>query len=256
MQIYKIFPLCLMFLIWGCGTEDSYSEKTEEIEKVEDRNPEQEKAEPKKVQLTETKPAPQVPKEPSPEAKVVPTHTTPPKKAISKTQAIEPEFTEELLKAVNNWKKIPPSVFPLQNVSIQESVTFQLIGKQNEIMASSPVPAGKEVVAKAIRGNTLLISPSVSSNLKATIDMEKTDFKQCVAFRFEMGKKIIEMREKRRKEMALGKREGITAASSSKDKQESDNMDELTIPGDFGHGKFCICSDCRQKRLALTGSMK
>ena len=195
MQIYKIFPLCLMFLIWGCGTEDSYSEKTEEIEKVEDRNPEQEEAEPKKVQLTETKPAPQVPKEPPPEAKVVPTHTTPPEKAISKTQAIEPEFTEELLKAVNHWKKIPPSVFPLQNVSIQESVTFQLIGKQNEIMASSPVPAGKEVVAKAIRGNTLLISPSVSSNLKATIDMEKTDFKQCVAFRFEMGKKIIEMRE-------------------------------------------------------------
>ena len=81
---------------------------------------------------------------------------------------------------MNHSEENSPSVFPLRNVSIQESVTFQLIGKQNEIMASSPVPAGKEVVAKAIRGNTLLISPSVSSNLKATIDMEKTDFKNNV----------------------------------------------------------------------------
>ena len=30
---------------------------------------------------------------------------------------------------------------------------------------------------------------------------------------------------------------------------------DLPIPGDFGHGKFCICKDCRDKKeLAATGS--
>ena len=88
MQIYKIFSLCLIFLIWGCGTEDSYSDKTEEIEKIEERDPEQEEAEPKKVQLTETKPSPLAAKEPPQEAKAVPRTPTPPEEAISKTQPI------------------------------------------------------------------------------------------------------------------------------------------------------------------------
>ena len=27
-------------------------------------------------------------------------------------------------------------------------------------------------------------------------------------------------------------------------------------PPYFGHGRFCICKDCREKRLAQTGSLK
>ena len=38
--------------------------------------------------------------------------------------------------------------------------------------------------------------------------------------------------------------------------EESSLFEDLPIPGDFGHGKFCICKDCREKRLAATGSMK
>ena len=33
-------------------------------------------------------------------------------------------------------------------------------------------------------------------------------------------------------------------------------FEDLPQPGDYGHGKFCICSDCRTKRLADTGSMR
>ena len=38
--------------------------------------------------------------------------------------------------------------------------------------------------------------------------------------------------------------------------EDSSLFEDLPIPGDFGHGKFCICKDCREKRLAATGSMK
>ena len=53
--------------------------------------------------------------------------------------------------------------------------------------------------------------------------------------------------------------QNTTGVNSVGGKQEDDNTvqtSDLLAPGDFGHGKFCICSECREKRLALTGSMK
>ena len=32
--------------------------------------------------------------------------------------------------------------------------------------------------------------------------------------------------------------------------------DVIPDPLDFGHGRFCICKECREKRLAKTGSLK
>ncbi len=123
-------------------------------------------------------------------------------------------------------------------------------------MASTPYPAGKEVVVKAVSGETLYVSPTIASKLQATIPMANTDFKQCVAFRYEMGKKVIEMRERLRKERALNAEKTNSSTDSSATTDAPSDLDELPVPGDFGHGKFCICSDCREKRLALTGSMK
>ena len=168
------------------------------------------------------------------------------------TPSIQPKFSKELLQAVGNWQKIPKSVFPLKNVSIREPVTFKLLGKNGQIMASIPFLSGKEVVAKSIVGTNLLISPTVASKLEAKISFENTDFQECVAFRFEMGKKIIKMRN-----ATKNKSQNASNTSDSKnEKRGTADKGELLIPGDFGHGKFCICSDCRQKRLALTGSMK
>ena len=165
---------------------------------------------------------------------------------------IKPKFSKELLQAVDHWKKIPKSVFPLKNVGIQESITFELRGKRGKIMATLPFPAGKEVVVKSILGEKLLISPTISSNLVAKINIEDTDFKECVAFRFEMGKKIIEKREMTKKKA----QSTATNITNKVEKVVTPETDQFLVPGDFGHGKFCVCSDCRQKRLAITGSIK
>ncbi len=48
-----------------------------------------------------------------------------------------PEFSEALLKAVSNWKKIPPSVFPLSSVTVKKEVSFIAKSSSNEIIASA-----------------------------------------------------------------------------------------------------------------------
>tara|TARA_B100001057_G_C22823542_1_gene940419 strand:+ start:687 stop:1451 length:765 start_codon:yes stop_codon:yes gene_type:complete len=254
MKIYKYFIFLPLLLFLSCETQPPEPE-------VEEPNETESKEIVSKVETDP--PSPILTKEIAKSTVVPPSLPEPqmiaekPKpKIIQESTLSEPSFSDELLKAVNNWKNIPRSVFPLKNVNIEEAIVFKLIGKQNEVLASTPLAAGKEVVAKAIRGTTLLVSPSQSSKLQATIDMEKTDFKQCVAFRFEMGKKIIELREQQRKERELAKQEGRLSQSETREKEESVDIEDLNIPGDFGHGKFCICSECRQKRLALTGSMK
>ena len=254
MKIYKFFIFLPFFLFLSCEPQQTETE-VEELNTTEPKDIIS-KAETDPSSLLQTKEiakAPIVPSSP-PKSQMIPEKPEP--QIIQEPTPIEPSFSDELLKAVSNWENIPRSVFPLKNVSIEEEIIFKLIGKQNEVMASTPFAAGKEVVAKAIRGTTLLISPSESSKLQATIDMEKTDFKQCVAFRFEMGKKIIELREQQRKERELAKRKGTLSQLETKEKEENINIEDMNIPGDFGHGKFCICSECRQKRLALTGSMK
>ena len=38
-----------------------------------------------------------------------------------------PSFSKELLQAVQNWKRVPPSVFPLGSVNVQSPVTFKVL---------------------------------------------------------------------------------------------------------------------------------
>ena len=48
-----------------------------------------------------------------------------------------PPFSDELLSAVQNWKRIPKSVFPLKSVRIQTPVTFKLFSSDGSQLASS-----------------------------------------------------------------------------------------------------------------------
>mgnify|MGYP001416778026 CR=1 FL=1 len=254
MQIYKFFVFLLFLLFLSCEPQPSEPEVEELSETESQDNLSKAKTDlPSPIPKKEITKAPLVPPSPPLPQMIL---EKPKPQTVQKPAPTQPSFSDELLKAVNNWENIPRSVFPLKNVNIEEGIIFKLIGKQNEVMASTQFAAGKEVVVKAIKGTTLLVSPSESSKLQATIDMEKTDFKQCVAFRFEMGKKIIELREQQRKERELAKQTGTPPKSETQEKDKSINIEDLNIPGDFGHGKFCICSECRQKRLALTGSMK
>lgn len=172
-----------------------------------------------------------------------------------------PPFSDELLSAVQNWKRIPKSVFPLKSVRIQTPVTFKLFSSDGSQLASSLLEEGKEVVVLGEKDGILTISPAVGSKLRATITMNQTDFKHGVAFLFEMRKKQREWfeAEKNRRAMLSESQQiqnATTRVIQSTNSLPSPLFEELPSPGDYGHGKFCICNDCREKRLAETGSMK
>ena len=70
------------------------------------------------------------------------------------------------------------------------------------------------------------------------------DFKQGVAYLFELRKK--QMAEyKRQQESKLSQKAPVADLQNRK---SNDLFEDIPIPGDFGHGKFCICNDCRTKK--------
>ena len=177
------------------------------------------------------------------------------------TKPVQPEFSKELLKAVNNWQSIPKSVFPLSSVTIKSSVNFIAKSSAGEVIARAQKLAGEEVVALGIIGNELILSPSKNGNMRGKIEVDQTDFKQGVAYLFQLRKQQRVEYERRKGEVAKNNKVTKPSIQASKNTNKNTNEDsslfeDLPIPGDFGHGKFCICKDCREKRLAATGSMK
>ena len=177
------------------------------------------------------------------------------------TKPVQPEFSKELLKAVNNWQSIPKSVFPLSSVTIKSSVNFIAKSSAGEVIARAQKLAGEEVVALGIIGNELILSPSKNGNMRGKIEVDQTDFKQGVAYLFQLRKQQRVEYERRKGEVAKNNKVTKPSIQASKNTNKNTNKDsslfeDLPIPGDFGHGKFCICKDCREKRLAATGSMK
>jgi hypothetical protein len=171
-------------------------------------------------------------------------------------------FTPELLAAVKNWNAIPKSVFPLNSVTIKKDLKFTAYSQTGQAIGSSQLPAGKEVIALGHKGDLLTVSPSKRGTMRATIAMNQTDFKEGVAYLFELRKRQrIAYADKKSQESKNVVSRTIDSSKlkskpSSKSKQNTPLFDDLPTPGDYGHGKFCICSDCRTKRLAQTGSIK
>lgn len=250
----------LLFFLVSCETQNQPSSPPDsnesQISSVSEQVPPPELVSPKEPmqppsQLPMPEPAELKPIEKEEEKK--------PKKVPSAPQM--PTFSEELLRAVQNWQRVPPSVFPLKSVSVQSALTFRALSPQGQVLATSSLPAGKEVVALGLRGTTLTVSPSLNSRLRATIDLANTDFKQGVAYLFELRKRqrahMQMLEEERKRKLALGQSSPTPDAGDSKPQSSSNSLfEDLPEPGDYGHGKFCICQDCREKRLADTGSMK
>ena len=67
-----------------------------------------------------------------------------------KTEPIIPPFSEELLEAVNNWNKIPKSVFPLESIQLKEDVALEVRTQSGQIMATSVAENGSKVTALGI----------------------------------------------------------------------------------------------------------
>ena len=171
-----------------------------------------------------------------------------------KTEPIMPKFSDELLKAVNNWTRIPKSVFPLSAVTIKQAVQFSVKASDGQIMANSILPSGSEVVVVAASGNKLLLAPRKDAKMRGIISMDETDFKEGVAYLFDLRqrqnaeyKEMMKLKEQEQRSQA----NSAVPNNSKNTNSNYDLFEDIPIPGDFGHGKFCICNDCRSKRLAM-----
>ena len=229
----------------------------------------------KVVKPPKPKPQPKPTPPPAPPPKPLPLPVpkpdpTPDPKPAQKPQ--QPGFSRELLAAVKNWTKVSPHVFPLKSVRVNQDLVFKIYSKDRRtVVGSSAMPSGSEVVAVGLKGKALTVSPAVGANMFASVDIDQTDFKQGVAYLFEL-RKWQHRRQQELQAQALAQRNSPrpsntptkpqpTSKPTSKptpSKKPSDNslFEDLPQPGDYGHGKFCICGDCRKKRLAQTGSLK
>lgn len=127
-------------------------------------------------------------------------------------------YSDELLAAVNDWKLIPRSVFPLSGVKVMRNLQLELyadnvlsartqslstkellaLGEKGYILTqvdqnavpgiSTKLVAGKELIVHGAKGNALTVSTSANSRLKGFLKMEDTDFKDRVAKLFEIRK--------------------------------------------------------------------
>jgi len=170
------------------------------------------------------------------------------------TEPKQPAFSKELLTAVKNWSHIPKSVFPAKPVTCNLAVMLEAKTSSGEVIAKSQISANSEVQVLGTKGSTLVVAHLKNPKLRGEIDIDQTDFKQLLAYRFELNKqKRLELARKRElKKKSINQ----TTSHSPPSPPSAKVPDVIPDPLDFGHGRFCICKQCREKRLARTGSLK
>lgn len=256
MRFFKTLIISCILLLQSCElleqnteTEDQNNTKAE-VNNIENLTQ-------KKPTLPSTKKLPEPKKPETVEPKIKPKELV---KIKTSSMPQKAKFTPELLSAVKNWNLIPKSVFPLAYVTIKKEVQFTAYSSSGQAIGSSLLPAGREVFAIGHKGSLLAVSPSKNGSMRGTIAMDSTDFKDGVAYLFEMRKRQrIAYAERKAKKTSqnLPKTSSPPKPNSMpKTKPSTPLFEDLPTPGDYGHGKFCICSDCRTKRLAQTGSIK
>ena len=240
--------LLLVLLCWGC---DNGSTDPEQPNDSSDANVSlaPEVAEPEVV-ISPESPHPSKPSSPVPPAPVPVTPEGPQ----------PPAFTKELLASVKKWTAVPPSVFPLSGVTLKQPLNFEIKTPSGQVIGSFPRAAGDEVVALALVGNQLHVSPAKTSKQRNVLSVDETDFKTCVAYLFEVRKRQREAYEKelaRRASVSSSHPSPTSNPLATKPSHENPRnssegrgtlFEDIPPPMDFGHGKFCICRDCRTKR--------
>tara|TARA_B100000427_G_C15506328_1_gene594122 strand:- start:358 stop:1305 length:948 start_codon:yes stop_codon:yes gene_type:complete len=90
-----------------------------------------------------------------------------------------PDFKpiEEL---VGNWKKIPASAFPRQ-VTLKAKAKYVFAGGAG----SSTAPAGGKTFAISLSGDKLVITPNKQSNVRGTISINDTNYKEILGDEYE-----------------------------------------------------------------------
>ena len=181
----------------------------------------------------------------------IPLTEEPVAKIAMDTKPEQPSFSKDLLNAVKNWTRIPKSVFPAKPVICQLPISLLAKTSTGQVIANSQIPPNSEVQVLGIRGSTLIVAHLQNSKLRGEANIDKTDFKQLLAYRFELNKK---KRLELAKDIPLQK--SNTLSTVRKTTPSKIEQDVIPDPLDFGHGRFCICKECREKRLAKTGSLK
>ena len=97
----------------------------------------------------------------------------------------KPKYSDELLKAVQNWTRIPKSVF-LPDPFYPRYLSILLTSSVELLPTLSP--AGSELQVLGMKGNTLIVANANNSKLRGEVNIDQTDFKQLLAYRFELNK--------------------------------------------------------------------
>ena len=233
-------------------------EKLEVTQKLKDLASEKNETKPETVDQTEysTPPPPiELTQEPPPAPEVTPLAPVSSEipQPILPSKPEPAKFSDELLAAVKNWSKVPKSVFPAKPVLANIDINLVAKTSSGQVIGNSLTPAGAELQVLGMSGSTLIVANANNTRLRGEVDIDQTDFKQLLAYRFELNKRKKEELHRIKEEQEKVYSEKKT---SSQNPSNSPAINEIPDPLDFGHGRFCICKDCREKRLSKTGSLK
>lgn len=191
---------------------------------------------------------------------------SPPPSASTPSPPQAPAFTPELLAAVKDWQAVPPSVFPLGGITLKRGINFEIKTPSGQLIGNIPIAEGKEVVAIGLVDGQLYVSPSKTSTQRTSLPIDQTDFKTCVAYLFEVRKRqrttyAVEIARRKTKPASRSQSPAPSSRSLSHPTPKRGKgtpaigtlFEDIPPPMDFGHGKFCVCGDCRRKRKAAAG---
>ena len=133
-----------------------------------------------------------------------------------------PEF-QPIEQLVGNWKQIPPSAFP-RKVTLKAKAKYIFAGGAG----SSTAPAGAKTFAISLSGEKLVITPNTQSNVRGTISIDDTDYKEILGEEYEKykqrKKKEVYARRVRAREIAESEVELAQKTSSNNTSQSRPNQ--------------------------------
>lgn len=194
--------------------------------------PKPEKTEPVPEAPTPVMEAPK-PEAPKPEMPVVmapePVPTPEPTKP-KEGEFIPPEFPP-IETVVGNWSTIPKSAFP-RPVKMNRQFEFKI--KIGSGTASSVVPAGRDVIAVAQQGQTLVIAPTPDSTARGEVSMEDTNLKDVLTSTYDKWKvwRVETLRRAHEFKKTAGTRvvkSGPTVAGDDKPEKNADGAYPLLL---------------------------
>ena len=194
--------------------------------------PKPEKTEPIPEAPTPVMEAPK-PEAPKPEMPVVmapePAPTPEPPKP-KEGEFVPPEFPP-IETVVGNWSTIPKSAFP-RPVKMNRQFEFKI--KIGSGTASSVVPAGRDVIAVAQQGQTLVIAPTPDSTARGEVSMEDTNLKDVLTSTYDKWKiwRVETLRRAHEFKKTAGSRvvkSGPTVAGDDKPEKNADGAYPLLL---------------------------